>query len=183
MTDPNKIDLFLAHPFYNLVNQIGLTIDDPDLYLISLISSLALPDICGALGSSDGLASGAKYKAWFDKWVSPKYQIDGSTSLSGNDCYMLRCAVLHQGRMTHTKSNFKGVIFVKPGAINAKFHNNIIDEYLNIDIYDFCFDMINSATDWFETVAGTDPFEDNFEKSMQIHFDGFGPIQGMPVIA
>ena len=183
MTEPDNIDLRQVHPFFNLINQVGLVAEQNDLYFISLMSALAMPDICGALESSNGLATGAKYKSWFDKWVSPKYQIQGKPSLTGHDCYMLRCAALHQGRLTHPQSANKGVIFIKPGASNNKFHNNLLNGYLNIDIYDFCFDITQATTDWFEAVVGTDPFEENFSKSMQVHFNGFGPIQGVSVIA
>lgn len=183
MTNTTEVDLTQMHPFFNLINQVALTADNEDLYFVSLMSALAIPDICGALESANGLASGKKYEKWFDVWVLKKYQIQGTTSLSGSDCYMLRCAALHQGRMTHPNSAHNGVIFLKPGAANAKFHNNILNGYLNIDIYDFCFDMVNSAADWFETVVGTDPFEANFSKSMQVHFSGYGPIHGVPVIA
>jgi len=38
---------------------------------VALVAALVLPDMCGALESTDGLATGTKYKAWVDQWVSP----------------------------------------------------------------------------------------------------------------
>lgn len=171
------------HSFEHFVNQIGLAADNNELYFVALLSALALPDICGALESTDGLASGQKYKDWFDKWVSPKYQINGSPSLTGHDCYMLRCASIHQGRLVHPKGSYTGVIFLEPGNTRIVMHNNILNNYLNIDVRQFCIDLIQSSLDWFDSVDGTNPFESNYQKSMRWHENGFGPIHGVPVIA
>lgn len=177
------IDATGAHPFFHLVNQVGLTADNPNLYFIALMSALSLPDICGALESDDGRASGARYKAWFDQWVAYKYQVRGEPSLTGHDCYMLRCAALHQGRLSHDNAVIKRIIFIEPGAGQYTFHNNMMNGCLNIDVQVFCSDMIGSVCDWFESVVGTNPFEKNHAQSMQRYPLGFGPIHGAPVIA
>lgn len=36
------------------------------LYYLALMSALTIPDIAAALESSDGLASGARYAAWYE---------------------------------------------------------------------------------------------------------------------
>lgn len=59
------------------------------LYYVALFSALAIPDICGALESQDGTANGQRYRAWFDRWVSPKYSFFGGTSLTGDVCYTI----------------------------------------------------------------------------------------------
>ncbi len=35
-------------------------------YLVALYVSLALPDICGALESDNGVATGNRYQQWFN---------------------------------------------------------------------------------------------------------------------
>jgi hypothetical protein len=40
------------------------------LYYVALFTALALPDICGGLEAPDGLATRARYIAWFDKNVA-----------------------------------------------------------------------------------------------------------------
>jgi hypothetical protein len=179
----NSIPTKYLHPFEHFVNQISLAADSNDLYFVALLSALALPDICGALESQDGLASGQKYQAWFNKWVSSKYQINGKSSLTGHDCYMLRCASSHQGRLTHPKGSYSGVIFLEPGNTRFIMHNNILNNYLNIDVRQFCTDLIQSSLDWFDSVDGKDPFERNYLNSMRWHENGFGPIGGASVIA
>lgn len=183
VTDSADLDLTKIHPFYNFVNQVGLVSEEKDLYFISLMASLSIPDICGALGSGDGLATGPKYKAWFNQWLGNEYKINGKTILDGHDCYMLRCAVLHQGRLMHHNSTNNGAMFIKPHEGSGKLHKLIFNGYLAIDIQEFATDMTNGAIDWFESVVGSDPFEKNFANSMQIHFGGFGGIRGCPVIA
>src|SRR5438874_2642451 len=37
---------------------------DHSLYFLALAGALMIPDICGALGSEDGIAHGHLYKAW-----------------------------------------------------------------------------------------------------------------------
>lgn len=179
----DTISTHSLHPFEHFVNQIGLAADARGMYFVALLSALSLPDICGALESPNGRASGERYKAWFDQWVSNKYQIDGQTSLSGEDCYMLRCASVHQGRLTHPQATFEGVIFIEPGATNIVMHNNLINGYLNIDVRQFVIDIIQSSLDWFDATRGTPNFETNFKNSMRWHPNGFGPIGGIPVIA
>ena len=179
----DRFDTNSVHPFFHLLNQIGLAAENRELYFVALMSALAIPDICGALESADGLATGAKYKSWYDKWMAHKYQIQGTTSLTGQDCYMLRCAALHQGRLSHPRAQISRIIFIEPGIGKYTLHNNLMNGCLNIDLYNFCYDMLNSASDWFEQVVGTDPFEKNHSVSMQRHPYGFGPIHGVPVIA
>jgi hypothetical protein len=69
-----------------------------NLYYVALLAALSLPDICGAMESDDGEATGQRYIAWFNRWVAPKYTVRGAPSLTGEVCYYYRCSALHQGR-------------------------------------------------------------------------------------
>jgi hypothetical protein len=60
------------------------------LYFLALFCALTLPDICGALESENGQASGSKYKAWLRANV-PEQATDADL------IYGLRCSLLHQG--------------------------------------------------------------------------------------
>ena len=42
---------------------------DAKLYYLALQASLTLPDICGALQSDNGKATGDKYIAWYDTYA------------------------------------------------------------------------------------------------------------------
>ena len=42
-------------------------------YLLSLYTTLTIPDIAGALTSNNGRASRTKYVDWFERWVRPRF--------------------------------------------------------------------------------------------------------------
>lgn len=54
----------------DITDQINRALN-ANLYYLALFVSISLPDICGATESSDGKSTGAKYIAWFDKYVAP----------------------------------------------------------------------------------------------------------------
>ncbi len=72
------------------------------LYRLALFSVLTLPDICGALRSSNGEADSKKYSDWYDEFVRPKYQV-----LSGKEAYQYRSSALHQGKAAPQGSQYK----------------------------------------------------------------------------
>ncbi len=45
------------------------------MYLTAINTSLIIPDICSALESENGETTGAKYKNWFNTYVSNKYTV------------------------------------------------------------------------------------------------------------
>ena len=154
------------------------------LYYVALFTALAVPDICGALESENGRASPAKFTAWFDRWVAPKYAFHGGTTLTGQVCYAYRCAVLHQGRATHPQMAFSRVLFLEPGAHGMIWHNNVLNDVLNIDVQIFCADIVASCREWLAVVENSKPYRTNWAASMQRHPEGLAPyVVGLAVIA
>ena len=142
-------------------------------------SALSIPDICGALESNGGRASGKRYKKWFDEWVSHKY----GGNLTGEQCYAFRCGIVHQGRAAHDNLGFTRVIFVEPEA-GGIFHNNIINDALNIDVDTFCQDIVSSVKEWERAVSQTNNYKRNIPYLLQRYADGIYPyIVGVPVYA
>jgi hypothetical protein len=72
-----------------LVSQVRAAAN-ADLYYLALFGVLVLPDICGALDSDNGRASGPKYKDWVRKNVPQQ-------AGQAEEIYGLRCSLLHQG--------------------------------------------------------------------------------------
>ncbi|MBN2771358.1 MAG: hypothetical protein JXR90_11740 [Spirochaetes bacterium] len=60
-------------------------------FTAALMIALAIPDICGKL--EEKKISSSRYIEWIDKYMDSKY----CGMLSGNDCYALRCSILHEG--------------------------------------------------------------------------------------
>ncbi|MDP3028486.1 MAG: hypothetical protein Q8O04_03150 [Deltaproteobacteria bacterium] len=121
----------------------------------ALYLSLTLPDICARLESDDGKTNRTKYITWFDKYLAKYYQhkIGGSKELhvfiSGNDCYALRCALLHEGGTDITtqicRETLEKFHFTVVGA-----HCNQINNVLQLDVPSFCKDVCNSIDSWYE---------------------------------
>lgn len=133
---------------------------------IALVAALILPDICSALESHDGQASGPKYMAWVDRWISPRYGDESGTSFSGETCWYYRCAMLHQGRAKHPKLEFERVAFLESnGAITM--HDSVINNVLVIDIPTFCQDMVEAVRGWLTDVEGTANFRTNVQSSLK----------------
>jgi len=152
-----------------------------NLYYLSLFSALAIPDICGAMSSEDGIATSKKYKAWFGKYVTPKYK----NFLNGDDCYYFRCSLLHQGSSQHENSSYERVLFVEPSTTtNIVLHCNVINDALNIDVKIFCSDLVGAAEKWLEENENTDLYKKNHDKFMRRYPDGLSPyVVGVPVIS
>lgn len=150
------------------LEQIEKAMENGQFYL-ALFCSLTLPDICGAISSENGEANNKKYKDWFDKYISPKY--DGN--FDGNNCYAFRCAALHQGRTEHKKLNYKRIIFIDPvSSSEVIMHNNILNDALNIDTREFCKDIIQGVRDWLNENSKNSKFQKNYSTFLRRHKGG-----------
>ncbi|MDI6742890.1 MAG: hypothetical protein QMD11_09125 [Smithella sp.] len=162
------------------LEQIRETLDSGQFYL-ALFCCLALPDICGAISSEDGLASGSKYKAWFDRYVSPKY----NGNLDGSNCYAFRCAALHQGRAEHNNLGYRRILFIDPvSSPEIQMHNNILNDALNLDVRLFCADILESVQQWIKESSNNEVFKRNYSVFLQRHEGGLPPyISGVDVFS
>lgn len=173
-------------------------------YFLSLFTALTLPDIAAALGAKDGLASGARYVSWYEKWVRPQFaeallaKLPSSLSLEereyiksglekppldGEACFRFRCSLLHQGTTQHPKSSFSRIIFVEPHSTSATIHNCVMNDALCIDLQVFCREVIAGVRSWLCHVENDETFKTNYKKFVQRHPTGLKPyIAGVPVI-
>lgn len=119
----------------------------------ALYLSLTLPDICARLESDNSKSNGAKYAAWFDEYLSDMYRrkIGGNPTphvfISGNDCYALRCSMLHEGGTDVATQRCREVLekfhFTVVGA-----HCNQFNSVLQLDVPTFCNDVCKAVEDW-----------------------------------
>lgn len=148
------------------------------LYYRALMVILTLPDMCAALESSDGENSGPKYRAWYNKWMAHQYP-----NLSADDCYRLRCGVIHQGWIGHNQMQYARVLFTVPNVNRNIFHNNIINDALNLDVTLFCSDMLQSVSRWYEAKQADPNVITNMPRLVQYRANGLAPYMvGMPLI-
>jgi hypothetical protein len=150
------------------------------LYYIALMAALAVPDICAAMESDDGQATGTRYRAWFDRHVAPRY----GSQLTGEDCYRFRCSMLHQGGAQHPASDYSRIVFIEPGATTNVFHNNVMNDALKLDVRLFCRDMAEAGLAWLPAAEQTENYTRNYPRFVQRYPDGPAPyIVGVPVIS
>lgn len=150
--------------FFEQVAAVG---KGPHLYL-ALAGALMTPDICSAMESPDGRATGERYREWFDTHLARQHlhPMDGTPILSGADCFRLRCSFLHQGTTQHEHSGYSRVVFVEPGP--GTFHMNVLNDALNIDIGTFCQEMAGGALAWLSAAEGSENFKRNYPLSATI---------------
>ncbi|GGX11044.1 hypothetical protein GCM10007242_16340 [Pigmentiphaga litoralis] len=148
-------------------------------YFSAITTALLVPDICGALGSNDGVATGAKFRQWYDENLAAQYE-----SLTAVDCYSLRCGVVHQGRFGGGRGQYARVLFTVPNAQNNTFHRIIINDCLNLDAIRFCTDVVNAGRHWFAQNQTDANVVANLPRLVQFRPDGLPPYMiGMPLIA
>ena len=127
---------------------------EASLHIVSIMSALTIPDICGALEHSDSRANRSRYMAWYREWMEDKYtwhknhptvrdviagrismaiipgvrRGDSIVTFQAEECYRFRCALLHQGKALHQYSKYSRYVYVKssPTHSSVVFHNTIV---------------------------------------------------------
>jgi hypothetical protein len=133
----------------------------------ALYQSLTLPDICGRLESADGKANGARYAAWFEKYMAHHYRhaIGGNpiphTFLGGSDCYALRCALLHEGSGDITSQRKREVLDKFHFTTVVKAHCNQFHTFLQLDVSTFCEQVCCGTEQWATDFANDHPDKQN----------------------
>lgn len=156
------------------------------LYFLALAGALVIPDMCSSMETVDGKTTGPLYKAWVDKYVAPHFTVgpNRTPSFSGEDCWGVRCSLLHQGRLIPHQGNYSRILFVEPGTSTNTFHNNVMNDALNIDVPLFVLTIADAAEKWLAVTQNTTNFEANRANYMQRYPIGLPPyIVGVPVIA
>ncbi|MEK6759104.1 MAG: hypothetical protein AABY51_04975 [Deltaproteobacteria bacterium] len=150
-------------------------------FYLALFCCLTLPDICGAISSDDGIATGQKYKNWFNTYVAPNY----GGNFNGSNCYAFRCAALHQGRSDHRDLGYARIVFLVPTATNESLmHNNVLNDSLNLDVVAFCHDIVGAVRTWMRCEASKPVFQRNMATFLKRHEGGLEPyIVGTDVLS
>lgn len=167
----------------DLLLQIDTALD-ANLYYLAMFGALAIPDICAAMQAESGQTTSRRYKNWFNRYVADRYVVRGESLLSGEDCYRLRCSLLHQGTAYYKKGTYAQYILVESEATTNWVHLNRFKlptgTVLNLDVRTFCRDILSGAYAWLEEYESTDVFRENFDRFMQRRPDGIVNINGIP---
>jgi len=161
-----------------ILNEIEQCIASSNFYA-AIALALTIPDVGGALGAEDGQSTGQKYKAWYDANLAAKYPW-----LTAHDCYSIRCGVVHQGRFGNPGSQFARVLFTIPTVGGNIFHNNVLNDALNLDAEIFCGDVVASGRQWLSEHENNETVQSNLARSIRFYPQGLAPYMvGMPVIS
>lgn len=157
----------------NILDSVYSALDSKNWYA-ALFVCLTLPDICAALES--GTTSGSRYAEWFEKNL-PQYM----GFLSGNDCYALRCALLHQGSDDISGQRVREVlehyIFMTEGSHCNLFKDCVFDgvkkSFLQINVKLFCKDICTAVETWLSTVSGKQDIQSRLIETIEIRAPGY----------
>lgn len=144
----------------------------------ALILSLTLPDICSKLEGGNSYSS-KRYPEWFNKYLGEEYR----ELLSGQDCYSLRCAYLHEGSPSIESQQARDIldrfVFVSSGPHCIRFKDCYFGDkkydlknILQISVYSFCKDMCRATNQWLLDVKDNPLIQRNIEEMLTIHEDG-----------
>ena len=131
-------------------------------YYSALISALTLPDICGEIDYSNH-TSKDRYIKWFNKYLHNYYNQKGYKSqvdfLVAENCYALRCSLLHEG------ISYIGDQKAQQGSLRKiHFHTSDYDkghcnlncdniEGLQLNVERFCDDVIEATRAWLNDIS------------------------------
>jgi hypothetical protein len=145
----------------HLIDAVRSSIKEKNWYA-ALTMALTLPDIAAKLDGRPGLSQ-TRFVSWFDDYLLSTYSRDvcgrPHVFLSGNDCYALRCAYLHEGDFAITAQSARRVLervhFIAPAA-GKTVHRNQVDAVLQLQVDLFCEEVCTAVENWLR-VRGPEP--------------------------
>ena len=87
-------------------------------WTLAVMGALTIPDTCGVLREPTA-GVGERYRHWYDDYAAEAFDTGNpATSLSAEDCYQLRCGLLHENTQVFRKVTGAAtrIIFTAPGG-------------------------------------------------------------------
>ena len=165
------------------------------LYYLALAVALSIPDICSTLEwdpdpnvlwANRGRQS-KRYKHWFDTYLKGEF-----TFLTADDCYSIRCGVLHQGSVGRPDDQYDQLAFLidsrrreflqDGNIIISKGRVSLPGRVLTMGLDSFCEKMADAAHRWWDA-KWHDPYvRANLPNLVREHSRGTLPLVGEPWI-
>jgi hypothetical protein len=139
----------------------------------ALSLALMIPDICGSLEEPSTSNVGKRYRKWCDSWLVTQYKIvNGGREtilLSAQDCYQLRCSLIHSGSdiiNPRKRDTIERVKFVDPtnGSHLAK-----MDGVLHLRADRFSEEMYAAAEKWDDSKLEDEEVQSEKERLLTIY--------------
>lgn len=141
----------------NFINAIEKSLEEENWYA-ALALALALPDICANVFAPEA-GSMSRYVDWYNTYLLNKYTSyigpdkQQHIFLSGEDCYALRCSLLHEGSSDISRQRAKKALENFNFRIPREgifIHKNKLDQTLQLQVDVFCQDICEAAKAWME---------------------------------
>jgi hypothetical protein len=167
-----------VHPIEGILGEIERALD-AGLYHLAIVVSVTLPDVCAALEAPDGRSNTARYKAWYEDNMASRL-----ARFTADDCFSLRCGVVHQGRFGLAGARYGRAVFLLPNNQVSIMQECIMNDAYFYSADAFCREWLAGVRVWISK-KGTDPqVAENSGNLIRTHQNGFAPyILGVPVIA
>lgn len=157
----------------NILKSIRNALQEENWYA-ALFVTLTLPDICVALESNK--SCGEKYSQWFESHLT-EYQ----GFLSGNDCYALRCSLLHQGKDDISDQRLRDAlehyVFLTKGPHCNLWKdseiNGVKTSFLQLNVGKFCEDMCLAVEKWLIKDSNNSDIQKRLKDTLEIHEPGY----------
>ena len=168
---PRKL---VSFDMQKIIDSVRNALEQKNWYA-ALFVVLTLPDICIVL--EYGKTSGKEYSQWFEHNL-PQYK----GFLSGDDCYALRCATLHEGRDNISQQRMRYVLdhFIFSTSNNHRilFKKAIInggqqESFLQLNVGRFCAEICDTASQWLLGMHGNKDVMDQVSELIVIHEPGY----------
>ena len=127
----------------------------------ALVLALTLIDISAKNFSSSDSPT-ARYVEWYNQFLLPTYtgkigpNQQKQVFLSGEDCYALRCSLLHEGKTEISRQRIQKALndfdFRIPPATGS-IHMNLSNDSLQLQIDIFLKDVLNSCRKWWKSLT------------------------------
>lgn len=150
-----------------IINSVQKAITNKNWYA-ALFVSLTLPDICGKIEDPNKNLPN-RYVEWFKQYM-PQYQ----GFLSGEDCYALRCALLHEGKddiSEQKKQVLEHFVFLTSGS-----HRNLVggkDPFLQLNVQKFCEEICAGVQSWMANITSNADALVRLNQTIEIHEPGY----------
>jgi len=145
--------------------------------LVWSLNYCILPDICGKI-EFPKKPTNKRYSEWFNKYVLHKYAFGDcykecdTIFLSGNDCYALRCALLHEGhqdlRTQNASEKLQKINFVVPNSKINHHKINFSNIEFQLEVDKFCMDICAGAEKWLSDISGNQEIQNRMKKVFKI---------------
>lgn len=163
-------------------------IDAGNLYA-GLSLALMIPDICASLEDPGPGKSQSRYVRWCKVWVEPKFTFKigpmrkPHVFISADDCYQLRCSLIHSGQSSIDSSKRKYLHRFEFFDETVGAHLNQVNEFLQLKASNFTRTMFEAADEWDAAKANEEAVQQEKAKLLVIHSRGARLGQGLFVVS